>query len=367
MSIQFGCSCGAILRVADELAGKFVACPNCATKCRVPEGDENAASPTAARDQTRVIDQEPPLILGIPAYHPGTDPDNADLFMPAPAEIGALRSSHTSLLKTTNPKPLWLGLLMGLTASAGVATVAAVTIGIRFPPPLIDGIVFFTLAFDMVIIIPVVAFYFTRFRHYCGFVGDRGFAFFTCSGRRDRIKVGQVCLFHDAEELRVKTTHHYETGGYTGTTYRFSWTDESGKEAFTIDGTHRGLHRMPRDHDKYRFALAAEEAWSAHLLAKIIPQLQAGTSYKFRLGRRDGICIEKDYLELARKGTVQRFYQDDLMEVSVNEGKIALKEPSAKEGWFTSTGVHYFSFAELANARVFLLLLERLYGVASTA
>ena len=57
---------------------------------------------------------------------------------------------------------------------------------------------------------------------------------------------------------------------------------------------------------------------------------------------------------------------NQLSEIKVANGKVALKEEGAKEGRFFSAGVHSFSFGDLGNARVFLSLIEQVYGIPVT-
>jgi hypothetical protein len=167
--------------------------------------------------------------------------------------------------------------------------------------------------------------------------------------------------------MRCRIAHNYVNNVYRDTTYYYSWSDKTGATVFVLNGKHSAEHELPPPSDKYHFALAAEEAWSHYLLADILTSLQHGASYTFRLRGRDGICFHKDYLELTLNNKVQRFYPGDLTDIRVKEGTIALKEPGAKEGWFTSTGIHSFSFDELANARLFLMLVEQTYGIPTNA
>src|SRR5690606_979584 len=50
MPIRLKCTCGKVLSVRDELAGKAVKCPGCQTVLRIPAA--TAGSPNAGRPQT---------------------------------------------------------------------------------------------------------------------------------------------------------------------------------------------------------------------------------------------------------------------------------------------------------------------------
>ena len=42
---------------------------------------------------------------------------------------------------------------------------------------------------------------------------------------------------------------------------------------------------------------------------------------------------------------------------------VSILEPDAKEGWFSSHGVFKFPYGSLANAQLFLILMDKLVGV----
>jgi hypothetical protein len=304
---------------------------------------------------------------GFRVFQPRGRPEDADFLMPAPREIGPLCSAHTSLLKTTKNKPFWLRLLIGALLGVGTSALLAVglLIGLRLP---VDAAVALFLGFSIVLTPVTVGFtlYYLRFRHYCGYVGERGLAYCTCAGSRKRVKRRETLLFADVDHLVASVTRQYRNFTYTGTIYFYIWADEAGNKVFRVNGTHQSERGLPPPQDQFHFALAAEEAWGLHLLESILPRLQAGEPYRFRLGSRDGIVVHKEYLELSLWGKVQRFAPEDLAEIRVQDGTITLKEPGARGGWFTSTGVHCFSFSDLANAQVFLLLMEKMYGVTTS-
>src|SRR5438132_479014 len=103
MRIQFSCSCGAPLKVADEHAGKLVLCPKCKTKCRVPSPTAAAPPPPPARPRRLAATEKPPE-PEFEMFHPKGDEEDADFFRPAPEEIGSLRAAYTSLKKQTRSR-----------------------------------------------------------------------------------------------------------------------------------------------------------------------------------------------------------------------------------------------------------------------
>jgi hypothetical protein len=173
-------------------------------------------------------------------------------------------------------------------------------------------------------------------------------------------------LFKDADDLRVETTNHFYNGGYTHTTYSYVWTDDRDRQVFAVSGQHKALNKSPPRTDLYHFAQEAETSWSVYLLNRILGKLQAGGSWTFHLSGSNRIRIRSDLLQLTLRGNTQDFAPQDIAEMQIQNGQISLKEPGARAGWFTDTGIHHFSFAEVANARVFLLLVNHLFQVPIT-
>ena len=344
-----------------------MACPKCKAQLRVPVADEDDPSPLKDQSQQSYIEEEQPRTEGYSLFHPGDDLDEADFFVPAPDEIGPLRSAHTSLLKKTQPKSIWRRFLIGVLLGSGVS--ALVGLGLFFGANLDAMACAVLFVMFSLIITPVtllLTWYYTRFTHYNGYVGELGSAYFTCKGSRQNVKVRETFLFETDYDLRVEKSHHYYKGAYNGTTYRYAWNNDAGAAVYVLSGQHRSQDKLPPLHDKYRFALVAEEAWSDYLLAVIMPRLDAGETQLFRLQKQNCIRVSNDFVELEINKKVQRLTSNQLSEVKVANGKVALKEEGAKEGWFHSEGVHSFSFSELGNARVFLSLMEQVFGLPVT-
>jgi hypothetical protein len=345
MAIDYQCPCGEVGEVGDEQAGGWVVCPVCKKRGRALVSDVKAP--------------------GGYWYYLGEKPEDADFFVPPPPEIGTLLSSHTSLKRTAIPRPLWLRILRAVVGSVGISFLLAVGLffGLRLP---VDAGAALFMCFSIVIApfaVGLMLFY-TRFRHYCGYVGDLGVAHYACSISRERVKVKDVLLFRDAKELRVNLLDILIDGRYQYTTYHFSWTDETGRKIFHLSDSHYSNTQQPPFHDKFHLALTADSVWSDYLLQKIMPRLDAGKSWTFALTGNDRIEFWKDRFELHLRGKVQTFHPQGLSEALVWYGQIKLKEPGGKEGWITSHGVHTFLYGQLANARVFFTLLERLNFVA---
>lgn len=300
------------------------------------------------------------------------DVGKPDFFRSAPSRIGTLVSEHTSLAVGIEPEPFANKAIRAglITSGLMVLVIACAVLLYIYAPTPVPLYVLIPLVFLVGLILGglVLAFVvqISQFSHYCAFVGANGAAYFTCAGDRERIKEEQSFSFDDAADLRVAMTHHYYNNSYTQTTFAFTWTDEDGKEVFKINGSHNAEFEMPPATNLYHFAQEAEQAWSIFLLNKIIPDLNAGRSHRFRLSGDNFIDLRGDSLKLHLHGNVQKFTAADLAEMRIQQGQISLKEPGSREGWFTSSGVHSFTFGELSNARVFILLMDQVFNIPIT-
>ena len=290
----------------------------------------------------------PPTMLTHADVPVGTE---MDFFAPPPPEIGEVLNAYSSLKRGQRP----------LSAAAKGA--------IMFGPGVVAlAVLWYTHAVDdiwqVVIFVAlfVVGWFVTRFSHTCTYVGKEGVARFRCKKDRENITQQEVFLFRDAAELRTSQTRHYHNGGYTGTNYDFTWTDDEGRKVFRCQGTYHGEKKPPKPTDPFHFAQAAEAAWSVHLLDRVQEQLDSAGAIVFRLGGSDWVAVGPGFLELNLKGERRRCESAEIGGVSIHDGTFKVKRTDAREGWFRSTGVFQFPYGTMANARVFLLAVDRLLG-----
>lgn len=417
MSIRFQCACGQTLEVAEQFAGKQARCPKCAALLRIPlqtvaiqqelpavprrrsappplpeevvsgeteELDEDATASPASRKVTRPrrveedeedtpqydekanngrqrqrtradadLEEEAPLI-----NHAGNPLDeDADLFEPPPREIGQILTAYTSLRRDKRPlsEGARLGIILGTVAVCVVLGlllgVAARNVGVGLLLTCGLGLVGF-----------LVSWWLTGFRHVCHYVGKKGVAMFWCRGRRRNV-TERLFLFRDAAELRIAQTRHYYNGVYTNTSYAFTWTDEGNNKVFSLHGTYRSEAGTPKDTSEYWLAHSAEIAWSNYLLDHMDDLANKKGAFFFALKGNDGVEVGEGYIKLHQKRDTVHLDADDIAEVQINQGMFCIREHGAKEGWFSSTGIHRFPYHDLANAQFFLLALNKLTGV----
>lgn len=303
---------------------------------------------------TEIVDEvawAPPREATTHAGEP-IDPQT-DFFAPPPPEIGPVQTASSTLkVRQDPPSTLVRGLIL---FGPGALAIAALHVLGDVNEPVFDVLAFLT-CFG-------IGWFVTRFSHTCSYVGKDGVARIRCGGQRHKIKKEDVFLFKDAAELRTSQTRHYHNGVYTGTAYNFTWSGPDGKKVFKLTGTYRGEKKPPKPKDPFHFAQAAEIAWSIALLDRAQPELEREGSIKFRLTGADWVALGPGFIDLNLKGKTERCTAEEIDGISIDSGVFKVKRKGAKEGWFRSEGVFQFAYGTMANARVFLMALDKLLGL----
>ncbi len=278
-------------------------------------------------------------------------PPDRVFFAPPPPEIGEVVSAYSTLPTGKRPMP-WLS-RMALSGFAGSAGAAALHfLGVQ--ETVLQVLCFLALA-------PLV-WWLTGFSHKVSYVGKEGIARLRCQGRPDHVTRTEVFRFDSAAELRTGQTRHYTNGVYTGTSYNFTWTGPDGRKKFRLNGTYHGEKKPPKPKDPFHFAEAAEVAWSIYLFDQASRELETNGSIRFNLGGSDWIAVGPGFVDLSRKGNVERWTPQEIGGLTIGDGVFKIKRTDAKEGWFSSQGVFQFRYQSMANARLFLIAIQRLLG-----
>jgi len=404
MPITFSCNCGKTLQVADSAAGKRARCPKCSEVVSVPDAEVGIVTPQLVREKprvsppplplpeptlaededepaydlepeevgssTRLRPEPPPEEQGPPLPPPGELPEfnhaglplgrHLNFFIDPPPEIGSVFSAECTLKNGTRPMDSamrWAMIFFVTMLGFAIGAALSFAFGAVHPVMLamILGSIGGLLGF-------LIMFFSTRFAHTCTFVGTEGIANYSCSGSLENIREN-LFLFADAVELRIAQTRHYYNGIYTGTNYSFTWSNESGKTAFVISGGHKSEKGEPPPNDYFRYALAAEGAWSDYLARNINLIMGRDESLYFGLDGKNFVRVGKVFLEISIRGNTARMFADDIDYVQIKDGMVSIWERGGKRGWFSSKGIHDFPFASLGNARFFLFAVERFLGV----
>jgi hypothetical protein len=373
VAIEVTCACGRRLRIAERFAGKEGTCPACNRNFLIPGVNE--------ADDTELIQAQPdppspplddlPEALPAPVPDRRSDPDirapltnhadgrlpkDADFFVPAPREIGPLNSAFTTLRRSKKPWELAPRLLLagafaclGVLCGGGLDLITRIhnPIFLAFWPLLLAGLGF------------LITWLVTRFKHTCTYVGRDGVARFVCSSARDNLITDDVFLFEDAIDLRTSQTRRYVNGVYQGTDYSHIWTDVGGRTRFVLKGTYRAQDGNPASRDPFHFAQAAELAWTVYLISDALRQIETNGWVPFRLGSRKVIRLGVRRIQFHWGDDPERWEENEVGEAVIQQGVVKIKHADAREGWFSSEGVYKFNFSELANARLFFHLMDK--------
>lgn len=289
--------------------------------------------------------------------HAGRDlPDDIDFFAAPPAEIGTVSSAWSTLRQGALPwSPALRGLIGGIGLLIGVGIGLMISAFSEFAIvlwPVLLGVIGF-----------LIGWFATAFKHTCTFIGEGGMARFICRGNRDTLATSEIFLFSEAAELRTGQTRKYVNGVYQGTEYTYTWYDHEGRKRFVLNGTYNAEKSLPKPTDPFHFANAGEMAWSLHLLKQVPLMLETKGAVFFSLGGSDWVSVAPGRLELCVRGQTTSCETDEIGRVSIDQGVFTVKRTDAKEGWFTSKGVFKFNYASLANAQLFLFVLDKLANV----
>lgn len=372
--IAFTCSsCGKKLQVKDENAGREGKCPACAATMTIPDRDqpdepltapllelEQEPHPPSASKSRQTAYDEPERVQdneAIQNHGGGALHARDDFFNPPPPEIGEVVSAFTSLRKDAEPMSPGAR-LSGALVAGGVGLVIGIVIALSIKAP------FFQLLLPVLLAgigLGIVLFA-TRFKHRCTYVGREGVARFSCAGSREQVS-GEVFCFKDAAELRTSQTRHYTNNIYQATQYSFTWTDIGGRTRFVIVGQHKSEAGTPPAKAPFHFGAAAEMAWTQYLYGQVQAQLKMSGTVYFGLGGRNWVKLGERSISVHMNGVTTECDADDIAEVRIEQGTVQVRQTDAHEGWFSSSGIFKFPYGSLANARLFLFLMDTLVEV----
>jgi hypothetical protein len=282
-------------------------------------------------------------------------PSDANFFAAPPQEIGEVVTATTSLRAGQSARST--GGRVGIAVAFGVLggllgyAIAQLEGAEAYGDALIGG--GFLLA-------ALIAFLVAGKKPTCSFVGKEGVARFTMND--DPAKGKEVFLFRDAAELRTHQIRMYHNGIYTGTEYDYKWQDPEGKNRFRLKGNYYGYKKPPKPKSPFWLAEAAEAAWSAHYLARAKEEQAKNGWARFNLSGANSVYIGRDFIEFQLKGKTERLHAEEIERFGINQGVVTFGRRGAKSGFlgFGKEGFFSFEYQNLANARVFLIMLGEL-------
>jgi len=153
-------------------------------------------------------------------------------------------------------------------------------------------------------------------------------------------------------------SHDYQNGAYAATNYEYVWSDAGGKPVFTICGVHESHDRTPPPGDAFHFAVAAEAAWSEHVLAAAREQLQREGSIVFSVDEHRSLRVGCRFIEFHFRGAPERIVTEDIATLTLDHGRFSFRQKDAR--WWASDDKFKFDYSGIANAKAFAMAVDRL-------
>lgn len=285
--------------------------------------------------------------------HAGSPPNaDADFFMPPPPTIGELISADTTL-KTSSANPMPAALRWTIVAIASIGSFMVILLGLHST----------LFALGAAGVNGWLAWLCTRFHHTCSYVGSKGLISYELIDSRSAMPKENLLLFADAHSLYTRTTRNYYNGIYTGTTYTYTWRKNSGNQ-HVITGSYRSEKTSPKESDRWHFANIAESVWSSHLLSTLDDEIEKNGYIEFPIvGALQAVRVGTGFMEfVTKKDGVQRVMVADMRDILLGSGTFQFKHQDSR--WWSGKGKYSFEYANIPNARVFLICLNELAGIS---
>lgn len=283
-----------------------------------------------------------------------------DFFISPPEEVGEVLSAFSTLSRKKEPMGATTRLIIGMVVAFVCWLGLWLIISMSNP---LDGGMGHVVGGIVGLIGFAITYAFTGFKHTCTFVGKKGIARYTIKGSREADPTEELLEFDQATDLFTGQTRHYTNGVYSGTHYNFRWDGGDGRKLLNLNGTFHSEAGNPKPTDPFHFAQSGEIAWSIYLLDQLQSELEKHESVEFKVNRSDAVRVGIGFMEFCFGGKEQRVEGEDLKHISIAGGTFSFKTADAG-GWFSSKGKFSFSYANMANARCFLLVLNNLLGVS---
>lgn len=292
-------------------------------------------------------------------------PADADLFVPAPLEIGTVLSVSTNC-RTSDRAPTTterLNRFVAVALAPGFLCFAALLlaklVGSR---PLWEA----TFAFGFPFGVPaglfagMVVWKRSLFRRVISYVGSEGYAVFACEKDRRRLVRKTIARFADAETLEPSLTDVFVNSQYSWTEYEFVWRDEKRRIVHELKGSFN--KRIPNaPGPRFALACAAMRAWNEYYSARFVERARKEGSFRFRTSFHptvDAIRVSPSCLEFEERGRTTRWDVADVRDITFAGDFVTIRRQDARYGWLATTGVRTFRRSEIENASAFAEILR---------
>ncbi len=283
-----------------------------------------------------------------------------DFFRPPTAQIGRILSAFSTLrVKQLPIPPIIRYVAIGACIAAGaICCLWGVAHGERMEGPvmIVGGIG----GGGMLVLI---AMYLKPTEHRCTYVGERGAVRYRLTGPLANRVIHDSIDFQQVAELRTGQIIRITYGLYDGTTYDFIWTSPTGERIYRLKGDYRAEEGLPESKNLYCFAHAAEAAFTTHLFPLAKAALERDGFLHFDIASAEWVRLAPGFLELCRSGEITRIEADEIKSCTLEDGEFQIMHRDVT--WFSRKGKLSFCYGKMANARLFLLSIDRLLGLQS--
>jgi hypothetical protein len=282
-----------------------------------------------------------------------------DFFIPPPPEVGKLISARSSL--KVGKKPMsGIGRLIVALLVGGVGFGFFYLIAIQ-EDDRSDRQMFTIIGAVSGVIAFLIALVLAKFKATCSYVGDSGVATAIVRGNRGNPPKVELLVFNNAAELKASQVRQSVNGIYTGTNYNYIWNDFDGRKIFQLKGSYNAKKgAVPKSKSPYHLARMAEIAWSQVLLDRADLCLKEEGSIPFQIDSKRLVRVGPGFIEFHFGGEAVRVTKDDIAKVTLGSGTFSFQHKDAK--WFSRQGKFSFPYGQMANAKVFLITLDKLMG-----
>ena len=284
-----------------------------------------------------------------------------DFFIPPPSEIGKILSAETNVnLTQPHPSPVLNCTVLAIAtvvAAIGADVLVCIAGGANQPQPRM------ILGFGFALFVLYLGCTYYPLFPYCSYVGEEGIAQYWQFSTSIQKNKRSVLRFQDATKLFHQQIISFYNGIYSGTSYTYTW-KAGDRIIHNSTGYYYSQHNPPRASHAWHFLYSGEIAWTNHVwhkaeksfhkLGYVEFDVTAGFGEKTR-----GVRVGEGWVEfLLKDNRFQRFSLTEMKQISLNNGLFQFTHQDAK--WFSSDGRFAFNYSGLANAKLFLLCMERI-------
>lgn len=293
----------------------------------------------------------------------GADHERVEYFIAAPADIGPVLWSTSTLKAGRRPIPFLRRVAIAFSAAFVPATIWIGAMQLREPDPHMNlwmfgqWVAIFTLF--LVPIFSTIAWYMTIFEVRCAYVGESGAVQYFVRGSLKRRPKIQHMLFTNAAALYSSHVRVYKNGMYAGSFYGFRWVDSKGQMCLEVKGSYQFKKGLTRKQSPFHFAAQAELRWTEILNARSETDIAERGYIRFPLLRGGFIEIGAGKIVFQIRRRRQEWNLQEIGSMTLWKGQFLFKRRDA--GSIFRRGKISVPYSEIGNARLFLIMMDQFF------